>query len=154
MRLLEGKAARHSIRIAAFCLMPNHFHLLIRPGHDHAVSQFLNGLLGSYAQDLNAARKRVGPLFQSRTKAVHVARDEFLAHVARYIHFNPVAAGLVARPQDWPYSNYRAIISDHGAPVGDGMLVDGVFPSGAAYRRFVEAPQSEELPASLKLAGS
>ena len=154
MLLLEGKAAHYSVRIVAFCLMPNHFHLLIRPDRDHAVSRFLNGLLGSYAQGLNAALKRVGPLFQSRTKAVRVARNEYLAHAARYIHFNPVAAGLVARPQDWPYSNYRAIISGQGGPSGDGMIVSGLFPAGAAYRRFVEAPKPEELPASLKLAGS
>jgi len=154
MRLLEAKAARESIGIVAFCLMPNHFHLLIRPGRDHSVSRFLNSLLGSYVQGLNAARNRVGPLFQGRTRSVHVARDEFLAHVARYIHLNPVAASLVPRPQDWPYSNYAAVITGQGGHIADGLLVGGIFPDRASYKNFVEAPQPTELPASLKLAGS
>jgi len=154
MRLLEGKSGKDSIGIVAFCLMPNHFHLLIRPGLDHTVSRFINRLLGSYVQGLNAARKRVGPLFQGRTKSVHISKDGYLAHVARYIHLNPVAAGLVPRPQDWPYSNYEAIVSGRSGPIVDGPLVGGIFPDAAAYRGFVEETRPVELPASLKLAGS
>jgi REP element-mobilizing transposase RayT len=154
MRLLEAKASRDSIRIVAFCLMPNHFHILVSPDGDHVVSRFIGSVLGAYAQGLNVARKRVGPLFQGRTKSIHVSRDDYLAHVARYIHLNPVAAGLVARPQDWPYSNYGKILSGRVGSGPDGVLIGGIFPDGAACQRFVEAPQSVELPASLKLAGS
>ncbi len=154
MRLLMEKAERNAVEVVAFCRMPNHYHLLIRPSSSNTASRFINSLLGSYFQGLNAARHRVGPLFQGRYKAVHVARDEYLTHLARYIHLNPVAASLVARPQDWPYSNYREIISGEGEPVGDGILIGGIFADGATYQRFVEAPQPVELPASLKLAGS
>jgi REP element-mobilizing transposase RayT len=153
IRLVDDKAARHSILIVAICLMPNHFHLLVRPQHDHTVSRFLNGLLGSYVQGVNAARKRVGPLFQGRTRSVHVSDDIYLAHLARYIHLNPVTAGLVARPQDWPFSNYSDIAT-RARPFSDGKVVGGVFPTSSDDRRFVEAPSAFELPASLKLAGS
>jgi putative transposase len=153
MGLLENKAARNSILITAYCLMPNHFHLLVRPNLDHAVNRFLNGLLESYVQGINVERQRTGPLFQGRTKATHVARDDYLSHVARYIHLNPVAAGLVVRPQDWPYSNYATVLSRRVMAGDDNVLIGGLFSDGMDYQRFVEASQSE-LPASLKLAGS
>src|SRR3990172_8733730 len=127
MRLLMEKAERYAVRMGAFCLMPNHYHLLIRPGFDNNVSRFINGLLGSYVQGLDAERHRVGPLFQGRTKSVHVDRDEYLAHLARYIHLNPVAAGLVARPQDWPHSNYTDVLED-------GALIGGGFVHGGGHR--------------------
>jgi REP element-mobilizing transposase RayT len=152
IRLLESKAARDRIRITAFCLMPNHFHLLVCPEIDHAVSRWLNALLGSYVQAVNMARGRAGPLFQGRTKSVRVARDEYLAHVARYIHLNPVAATLVVRPQDWPYSNYGRVIAAPPGIRSHDPLIGGVFPDGASYQGFVEALQPD-LPASLKLAG-
>jgi REP element-mobilizing transposase RayT len=147
MRLLIEKAELHAVGIVTFCLMPSHFHFLVRPTFDATVGRFINSLRGSYVQGLNAARHRVGPLFQGRYKSVHVDRNEYLAHLARYIHLNPAAANLVARPQDWPYSNYRSI------PM-DGVLVGGLFRDAASYRSFVEAPEPLELPASLKLAGS
>jgi REP element-mobilizing transposase RayT len=146
-RLLGEKAARYAVEVVAFCLMPNHYHLLVRAGSENTIGRFVNSLLGSYVQGLNAARKRVGPLFQGRYKSVHVARDEYLAHVARYIHLNPVAAGLVVRPQDWPHSNYAEMRED-------GVLIGGIFADGQAYARFVDGYQTVELPASLKLAGS
>ena len=70
-----------------------------------------------------------------------------LAHLARYIHLNPVAASLVAGPQDWPHSNYARMSED-------GLLIGGIFPDVRAYRRFVQAPVAMELPGSLKLPGS
>jgi REP element-mobilizing transposase RayT len=146
-RLLQGKALRHSVTIIAYCLMPNHFHLLLRPGLDDSLVRFMTGVCGSYAQALNAQQGRTGALFQGRFRAVRVDQDAYLSHVARYIHLNPVAAGLVPRPQEWPHSNYTEISPD-------GLLIGGVFPDGPTYRRFVEATQTMELPGSLKLPGS
>ena len=147
LRQLWQKSDRHAVQVIAYCLMPNHYHLLVCPRQDHCVSRFINGLLGSYVQALNAQEKRLGPLFQGRFRSVHVGRDAYLAHLARYIHFNPVAAGLAMRPQDWPFSNYDEMAED-------GVLIGGIFADVGAYRRFVEAPHAFELPASLKLAGS
>jgi REP element-mobilizing transposase RayT len=146
-RLLIAKAERLDVVLVAYCLMPNHFHLLARPGRDDTIGRFMTGVCGSYAQALNAQRRRSGALFQGRYRAIHVDRDEYLAHLARYVHLNPVAAGLVSRPQDWPHFNYIDLRED-------GVLVGGIFADASAYHRFVEAPQTSELPASLKLAGS
>ena len=146
-RLLNAKAARHDVEVIAYCLMPNHFHLLVRPRRDHTLGRFMTGLCGSYAQALNARRQRQGALFQGRYRAVRVDRDEYLGHLARYIHLNPVAAGLVSRPGDWPYSNSASVSED-------GVLLGGILPEADAYRRFVEAPQPSKLPGSLELPGS
>lgn len=154
IRLLLRKARQHAVALAAYCLMPSHFHLLIRPANDGGVAPFLAGVCGSYAQAINAQRCRAGALFQGRFRATHVDRDAYLRHVARYVHLNPVAAGLALRPQDWPYSNYRAIISGNQAFCSDEPLFGGLFETPLAYRRFVEALALEELPGSLKLPGS
>ena len=146
-RLLREKADRHAVQVVAYCLMPNHYHFLLRPWRDGVVSPFLNALLGSYVQALNAQQGRLGPLFQGRFRSIHVDRDEYLGHLARYIHLNPVAAGLVMRPQDWPHSNYTRLVED-------GTLIGGIFATARAHHDFVEEPQPFELPASLKLAGS
>ena len=154
VRLLKQKAARNAIQVLAYCLMPNHFHLLVRPESDNAVTAFLTSVCGSYVQALNVQRCRVGALFQGRFRAVHVNRDAYLAQLARYIHLNPVATGLVVKPQDWPYSDYRDIVEGRQGPPTEPGLFAGLFPSSSAYQRFVEAPQSLELPGNLKLPGS
>jgi len=154
MRLLKQKAARTAIQIIAYCLMPNHFHLLVLPEHDNAVAALLTGVCGSYAQALNGQRGRTGALFQGRFRAVHVDRDAYLAQVARYIHMNPVAAGLVVKPQDWPYSDYRDIVEGGYGPSTDNGLLAGLFPGSNAYQRFVEGKDDLQLPGSLKLPGS
>jgi REP element-mobilizing transposase RayT len=118
VRLLTEKASRHDVSLVAYCLMPNHYHFLVRPRRDDSVSAFANGLFGAYVQAVNAQRGRVGPLFQGPFSAIRVSRDAYLAHLARYIHLNPVAASLVARPQDWPYSNYNQMVDD-------GVLLPG-----------------------------
>jgi len=146
-RLLFAKAHAHDVAVIAYCLMPNHFHLLARPERAGSLGNCISGVCGSYAQALNRKRQRSGALFQGRYRAVHVDRDEYLLHLARYIHLNPVAAGLVSRPADWPYSNYTNVSED-------GLLIGGILPDADAYRRFVEVPGRSELPGSLKLPGS
>jgi len=147
IRLLRTKAEKHRVGILAYCLMPNHFHLLARSGQDEGLGRYISGVCGSYAQALNARRSRSGALFQGRCQAVPVDWDEYLAHLSRYIHLNPVEAGLVARPGDWPYSNYAHVSMD-------GVLIGGIIGNPASYRHFVESPQVLELPGSLKLPGS
>jgi len=91
----------------AYCLMPNHYHLLVETP-DADLSRGMRQLNGVYTQRYNRRHRRVGHLFQGRFKAVLVQRDTHLVQVARYIVLNPVAAGLVARPEDFLWSSYRA----------------------------------------------
>ena len=95
LSLVAKKLSRHRIRIVAYFLMPNHFHLLLRPDLDETVAAFMNSLCGAYARALNRQRGRRGPLFQGRYRSIEVEAEAYLIHLARYIHLNPVVARLV-----------------------------------------------------------
>jgi REP element-mobilizing transposase RayT len=138
LSLIANKLRRHGIRIVAYCLMPNHFHLLLGPDLDETVPAFMNGLCGAYTQALNRQRGRQGPLFQGRYRSVEVEAEAYLIHLARYIHLNPVVSRLVVSPIEWPYSNYADIIGRRQGGLGDSSLVPDRFARGDDYREFVE----------------
>jgi len=138
IRLLLRNARRYAVSVIAYCLMPNHYHLLLKPERDDGVGHLMRSLASSYSQALNLRLQRQGPLFQGRFRAIWIDRDEYLTHVARYIHANPVVAGLVAQAEAWPYSDYTRHIAITDPAQGDQGLVPVWFLTGAAYREFVE----------------
>jgi len=93
--------------IHAFCLMDNHVHLAIQVG-DKPLSRVMQNLCFRYTQWINSRQKKVGHLFQGRYKAIVVDADSYLAELVRYIHLNPVRAGIVKAPEDYPWSGHRA----------------------------------------------
>ena len=126
------------IDIVAYCLMPNHYHFLVYLKTDDLAGMMQPFLL-SYTKAINKRYQRIGSLFQGRFKGLHVDRHEYLLHLSRYIHLNPVIAGLASKPEDWEYSSYREY-----AGLRDGTLprpapILSQFLSVADYRRFVEA---------------
>lgn len=78
------------VDIGAFCLMPNHFHILIKEKSEGGISQFMRKLGTAYSMYFNKRHNRTGPLFSGRFKAEHVARDEYLKYLFAYIHLNPI----------------------------------------------------------------
>lgn len=78
------------IELISFCLMPNHFHFLIRQNNKGTMKKFLHSLLLRYSMYFNRKYSRVGPLFQGRYKAVLISKDPYLLHLSRYIHLNPL----------------------------------------------------------------
>jgi len=140
VEVVRKSLQRHAIDLIAYCLMPNHFHVLLRSRLDDAPRKFMSSVQGSYAQAINRQRGRSGPLFQGRFRCVRVECDEQLMHVAGYIHLNPVRAGLVVRPQDWVYSNYADVIGMRTGGISDSALVPGQFATGDAYGQFACAP--------------
>src|SRR3989344_7863223 len=95
------------VDLLAFCLMPNHFHLLIKQLGDGGTQEFLSKIANSYTKYFNTKHKRVGPLFQGQFKAVLIESDEQLIHVSRYIHLNPFVSELVSDLTIFPYSSYK-----------------------------------------------
>ncbi len=92
----------------AFCLMGNHYHLMIETP-DANLSRGMHHLNATFCQTYHKRYGTVGHLFQGRFKAIVVDRDSYLLELGRYVVLNPVRAGLVARPEDWPWSSYRAM---------------------------------------------
>jgi putative transposase len=96
----------HNLICHAYCLMDNHYHLLIETP-DGNLSKAMRDLNGNYTQWFNARHKSVGHLFQGRYKAFVIEKETYLLQVARYIILNPIRAKLVDHPKDWKWSSYR-----------------------------------------------
>ena len=111
---LTGKTL---VDIYAFCLMPNHFHFLLKQNTDGGISNFTRLLQNSYARYLNIKMARHGSLFQSPFKAVRVTKDAELLHVARYIHLNPLTSFVIkdfSELQGYEWSSYGDYVSEIG----------------------------------------
>lgn len=113
--ILAQACQRFDAAVLAYCLMGNHFHLVLhmRAG---GLSRLMRHLNGVYTQRFNARHGLVGHLFQGRFKAILVDRDAYLLALCRYVDRNPVAAGLVAAAADWPWSSCRAHLGLAAAP--------------------------------------
>lgn len=95
------------VDILGFCLMPNHFHLLLKQLSDGGIPKFIGNFSNSYTRFFNTKNKRIGPLFQGIFKAVRIEDEEQLIHILRYIHLNPVVSFVIKENdlEDFPYSS-------------------------------------------------
>src|SRR3989338_951183 len=105
LKLLSDMNAEFRIEIHAYCLMGNHFHLLLRTPHAN-LNLAMQMLSSVYTRQHNRLSKTDGPLFKGRYKAILIAEETYLAQVSRYIHRNPVEAKLVKHPRDYQWSSY------------------------------------------------
>jgi REP-associated tyrosine transposase len=109
LSMLARQKARLPFFLYAYCLMSNHVHLLVERQAD-AVGQIMHRLLTGYSQYYNRRYRRIGHLLQGRHKAMLCQSDRYLAELVRYIHLNPVRAGMVCDPADYEYSGHRAYL--------------------------------------------
>ena len=140
----------YPLSVIAYCLMPNHYHFLLRPDEDGALPRFVQRLFNSYAQAFNRQQGRSGTLFEARAKSVLVDTDEYVLHLCRYIHLNPVRAGLVAHPGEWPYSNYLEWVERRDGTLVDRSFVRQYFPTAADYQAFVMSEVDQSLEQKLQ----
>lgn len=115
LRLLGEVVENLKWRVYAYCLMGNHYHLLIETPEAN-LSRGMRQLNGIYTQRFNRRHERVGHILQGRFKAILVDRESYLLELARYIALNPVRAGLVQGPEAWRWSSYRATAGIDNAP--------------------------------------
>jgi putative transposase len=128
----------------AYCLMNNHYHLLVET-YEGNLSQGMRQLNGVYSLRYNGRHTKVGHVFQGRYKAILVEKEAYLLELSRYIVLNPVRAGMVRYSQDWPWSSYRATLSQ--APKPDWLNLDWLLScfhsnqktAQLSYTEFVEA---------------
>jgi putative transposase len=122
--LLAGQCLRQGVACWAYCLMPNHVHLILVPDREEALGRALGETHRRYSSVVNARLRVTGHLFQSRFGSVVMDEDHLMA-AARYVALNPVRAGLAARAEDWRWSSARAHLEgrDDGL-VSVGPLVE------------------------------
>ncbi len=106
---------RFDAQALAYCLMGNHFHLVLHTRQPN-LSRLMRHINGVYTQRFNRRHGLVGHLFQGRFKAILVDRDAYLLALCRYVERNPVAAGMVAAPEDWPWSSCRVHLGQADTP--------------------------------------
>ena len=140
--LLEAVNRRYHCICHAYCLMENHYHLLIETPEGN-LSLGMRQLNGVYTQFFNRRHLRTGHLFQGRYKAILIQKESHLLEVCRYVVLNPVRAGLVERPEGWKWSSYRATAGyerRHSCLTTDWVLGQFSATRGKAekgYRSFV-----------------
>lgn len=126
------------VSILAFALMPNHFHLLVKQEAEHGIHSYLFKSLNSYAKYANTKRHRVGPVFQGNFKAVQIESEEQLLHVSRYIHLNPVTAGIVSLNSlhAYPWTSFPQYLNTSGDWINTSDVL-GIIGSRLKYEAFV-----------------
>lgn len=115
LELLANALSRFEVSCASYCAIWNHYHLLLVAG-PHPISRMMQHLNSAYCQRFNRRHRRVGHVLQGRFKSRIVEDGAYARAVLRYIALNPVAAGLVADPKDWPWSSYRVTIGPDPPP--------------------------------------
>jgi putative transposase len=98
------------VDIIAYCLMPTHFHFILKENKEKGISKFVGNLSNSYSRYFNNKYNRKGPLWSGRFKRIEIESDQQIMHLTRYIHLNPTSAGLVKNPEQWKCSSYREFI--------------------------------------------
>lgn len=152
---LESAHHRYGAILHVYCLMDNHYHLLIETPRGN-LSQILHHINGAYTTYFNIRHGRSGHLFQGRFKAILVEKDSYGGELSRYIHLNPVRAGLVKNPSEYRWSSYRYYIGRERKPQWlTTALILGYFGGHGRwayqkYREFVEEGLSKTLEDPLK----
>ncbi len=123
--------------IIAYCIMPTHIHLLLRQEKDKGIEVFMHKSLTSFSHYYNIKFKKVGSLFENRFKAIHIDEDEHLVHLSRYIHLNPVTAGIVEDPRDYRFSSYEFYLKGESQPPFEITEVMAFFKDPQDYHSYV-----------------
>jgi len=145
--LLQQGIERYGHRIHGFCCMTNHTHLAVQVA-DVPLSSIMQNIAFRYTRWVNRRKQRIGHLFQGRYKAILVDGDSYLLELVRYIHLNPVRAGLVKDPIDYPWSGHRAYLGEEALPWLHTEWVLGQFAKRLdtcrkRYQQFIHAGINE-----------
>lgn len=119
--------------------MPNHYHLLLHETEDNSISKTMQALGTSYAKAINTHYNKTGHLFQDSYKKVHIQTNEQLLHLSRYIHLNPVKAGLVSSPEQWIYSSYNNYTGSRNNKSLKMDIILDQFKNEETYANFVNS---------------
>lgn len=143
--LLHKYTKKYSVLLLAYCLMPNHYHLILAQQPTGSITRCIQSLFNAYVQGFNKLHRHSGTLFQGTARHRHIDSDEYAIQVVRYVHLNPVRAGIVNRAEDWRHSDCTDWISDRG-PHESIEFRRRFFENGRDYRGFINeyAPERDK----------
>jgi putative transposase len=155
LAVLAHVCERFNWRVYAYCLMTNHYHLLVQTP-DGNLSAGMRQLNGVYTQRSNRAHGRSGHVFQGRFKAILVDEESYLLELARYVVLNPVRAGMVADAGEWPWSSYQSTVAAPNIPrpawlMTEALLRHFVDGSSLAHRARAQALYADHVRAGVGL---
>lgn len=133
------------VEIYSYCLMPNHFHLLLKQNIDSGITHFIRKFANSYTRYFNTKYDRIGPLFQGTFKAKLIDNDEYLLQVSKYIHRNPLKLSN-NKLHSYPYSSYGNYLSQDKHPFCNTEFILSYFSKtipNLSYQSFVEETEIE-----------
>lgn len=157
--LIQPKAKEHLISILCFCLMPNHFHLVLKQLTDGGISRFMNDIANSYTKYLNTRLERVGHLFQGSFKSKLIETESSFLQVTRYVHLNPLglhpegekAMGIYSTEKllkvlkEYPYSSYKTYLGKEMAyPICDQSEIRKLLGAPNDYKNFVKSKPNQD----------
>lgn len=128
------------VEILAFCLMPNHYHLLLKQLVTDGIKDYVTVIQNSYSKYFNIKYERNGPLWQSRYKAVRIDSDEQLTHVSRYIHLNPVTSYLIEKDEmtNYEWSSYPVYLGINNSAFVSIEMILKMLGGRDKHERFVQ----------------
>ncbi len=152
VQLLKEYTRKLDISVLAYCLMPTHYHFLVRQDKEKVAGLLPQRIFNVYSKSYNNRYHRSGTLFESPFKAIDVDRYDYLIHLCRYIHANPVKAGLVKSLDEWIFSNYLDWIGEREGKLVDKAFISEHFPDVNEYCSFVFEYINDEqiIPAGVK----
>lgn len=123
------------IKFLGYCIMPDHYHLLIKMLKSNHVLKYINDVENSFTRFFNEKFERKGPLWQSAFRSVRIKTNEQLLHVTRYAHLNPTTNNLVKKPESWIYSSYKNYLDNN---ILKNYLTEISIDTVNSYKKFCE----------------
>ena len=155
LEYLSSATTRYGAVIHCYCMLGNHYHIFLQTPHGN-LSQIMRHINGAYTTYYNVKRNHAGHLFQGRYKAIVVEADQYALELTRYVHLNPVRAGMVDSPEDFRWSSYSSYVGiEQPSPWLDVNFVLEMFGANMSvrqqrYREFVEDLIGKEYESPLK----
>lgn len=141
IELMAEAKTMYEVKILAYCLMPNHFHLLLMPEKAEDMSRWMQWVMTSHVRKYHRRRGTSGHVWQGRYKSFIVHKDDHLLAVARYVEGNPVRAGLVKSEKDWMWSSH----AERCQAAGNPLISDLPIALPGNWTEYVDAPIGYEL---------
>jgi REP element-mobilizing transposase RayT len=145
LQLMHKYAIEYKISVLAYCLMPNHYHFLLKQSGGGSIQGWIQTLFDTYTPAFNKQHQRSGTLFEGKAKAHEVDNDMYSIQLCAYIHLNPVSAHLVKTPEEWEFSDYKEWIDIRQSDYTDLALRNSYFDNGKQYHEFIESQRLDRV---------